>query len=90
MTGFFPLGYDWIYFLCINFLCLLLHGLPVEKHVITWASCRKARISYIVYRIQSFQKSTSVMFAQALITRLPMPSMDENGQFVAKSYVLPR
>ena len=49
MTGFFPLVYDWIYFLCINFLCLLLHGLPVEKHVITWASCRKARISHIVY-----------------------------------------
>ena len=49
MTGFFPLGYDWIYFLCINFLCLLLHGLPVEKHVNTWASCRKARISHIVY-----------------------------------------
>ena len=54
---------------------MLLHGLPVEK---------------LVYRIQSFQKSTSAMFAQALITRLPMPSMDENGQFVAKSYVLPR
>ena len=49
MTGFFPLGYDWIYFLCINFLCLLLHGLPVEKHVNIWASCRKARISHIVY-----------------------------------------
>ena len=66
--------------------------------IITWASCGKAcyymgflqKSPYIAYRIQSFQKGTSVMFAQALITRLPMPSMDENGQFVAKSYVLSR
>ena len=39
MTGFFPLVYEWIYFLCINLIMF----------IITWASCGKACISHIVY-----------------------------------------
>ena len=39
MTGFFPLVYEWIYFLCINLIMF----------IITWASCGKSCISHIVY-----------------------------------------
>ena len=39
MTGFFPLVYEWIYFLCINLIMF----------ITTWASCGKACISHIVY-----------------------------------------
>ena len=39
MTGFFPLVYEWIYFLCINLIMF----------IITWASCGKSCITHIVY-----------------------------------------
>ena len=39
MTGFFPLVYEWIYFLCINLIMF----------ITTWASCGKSCISHIVY-----------------------------------------
>ena len=39
MTGFFPLVYEWLYFLCINLIMF----------IITWATCGKSCISHIVY-----------------------------------------
>ena len=88
--------HDWFLSAWLRLDLFLVHKFLV--FIITWASCGKAcyymgflqKSPYIAYRIQSFHKGTFVVFAQALITRLPMPSMDEIGQFVAKSCVLLR